>query len=267
MLWRMGESLGGNRFDEECGDEMEGSEVIGVSLRSKPGKLREDRSDEVFGYFDVCEAYDETKEVVYVNVIKEDEYEEIVVQPQEPCFCETVVRFVDEKPSYKGTEKVAYCVQEGEIVRVESPRDIVRYAVNHTDVSSLVVQCFPEIVENSVQCVAYVLTRWTKREPELSLDHIPRYFHVQPTSKCVDIWEYLCRVFHIHSSSVELLYLDPYSSLDSPRADWERLPLNSKTLDDCSLEDLFYEDMDDSIEEMDEFDHPPCFAISFSCVC
>lgn len=261
MLWRVSQSLGENRFDEECGDEMEGNEVIGVSLRSKPGKLWDDRNDEVFGYYDVCEAYDSSKEVVYVNVIKEDEFEELAVQPDEPCFCETVVRFVDEKPSYRGTEKVAYCVQEGEIVRVESPRDIVRYGVNHTDVSSLVVQCFPQIVENSVQCVAYVLGRLTKNGLELSLDHIPRYFFVQPTSTSLDIWEYLCRVFHLPSSSGEFLYLDPYSPLDSPHAEWERILLDSKALGDCSLEGLFGEDTEDSTEEMDEVDHPPCFAI------
>ena len=67
MLWRVSQSLGENRFDEECGDEMEGNEVIGVSLRSKPEKLWDDRNDEVFGYYDVCEAYDSSKEVVYVK--------------------------------------------------------------------------------------------------------------------------------------------------------------------------------------------------------
>lgn len=255
ILWRAMHSLGRGHFDVQCGNELSEDALIRNVLQFGPVGISDLKEGEVFVYYDVCEDLLDNHEQLYVNVITDDEYQEITIQVDDHCTCESVLAAVDNLPRYHGYEKYCFCMEHGLLAVEEESLSIVRYGVKYQTVSQLCVQCIARHPTNGIKCYGCVINRWKKDgRPGYSNQNIPRIFFVCGDDTYEWIQKYLASVFHLEEERTVLMYLNGYTRAFAPRRDWVVIESMKEKISDNPVEGLLE-------MEQEEWLHSPVFCL------
>lgn len=270
--WRVRYVLGSSHFDEECGNELRGKNEIGRELLGRPLGVGDIEKGELWAFYSVVESdvneeeemeemeeMGEEPDMLFVNVIEDEHYKEIILPTSEPPTCKDVLKAVDSLPAYHGKEKVCFCMEHGKIAMEEEASSIVRYGLKYQAVSQLCVQCITHHPPKGIKCFSYVIERWERdSRPSFSHHHIPRVFYVQEEDTYQQIKEYLVRVFGAEGRRVNLLYLPCYLKTSSCRKDWVTIETLNQTLGRNPVDGLLEDDL---IESEGDYLHCPIFCL------
>ena len=277
-FWRVKHALGASHFEEECGNELCEEDEIGRELSARPLGVGDVDEGELWAFYnvfkpDVDESQREMEEeerderdMIYVNVIEDEKYEELLLPSSEIPRCEDVLKAVDSLPAYQGKELVCFCMEHGIAVKEETPLSIVRYGMKYQTVSQLCVQCITNHPSGAIKCFGCVVKRWKKDgRPSYSDRHIPRIFYIQKSDTYQQIKDYLMRVFNVQDRKVDLLYLSCYSAIYSSRKEWVSIETLDQVVSKNPVEGLFFDDDDDDDDDEsmshEEYLHQPVFCL------
>ena len=255
IFWRVMHTLNSRGTDLQCGNELNEDDLIQFVLQFGPIGILDLHEGELFVYYDVCENLLDNHEQLYVNVIKDDEYQEITIQVDNHCTCKSVVTALNKMPVYYGYEKLCFCLEHGLIVREEDPTNFVRYGVKYHSVSQLCVQCIERQPFRNLKCYGYVIQRWKKDgRPEYSTQIIPRIFFVGNDDTYEWIQAYLTIVFHLEGERTILMYLSSFTPASAPRREWIVIDSKEEMIGDDPVEGLLDADQDKGL-------HSPMFCL------
>ena len=218
----------GGFIDSLGGDEVEDETPVELALRWKPEEVSPD-SSELFLLYDVIPNRNYDCEVIYVNLLKDHNYQEIPIQLSEICTCKNVLDSIHRLPEWAEKELICYCAENGWIRCVHHPEDIVRYGciVHHR--SFLCVSEKKRCKDCEIQCEIVVLKGWNSDSPVYSSEFLPRILPISLNATYQEIINGLKNVFQLKRVS-SFFYLDPKEARTAPKEKWIQIDLLEQTL-------------------------------------
>lgn len=242
-------------FDHQCGNEIDDSDSFSM-MENRP-KYIETRNDELFCYFSVMENRDVNKDVLFVSVIDDDEYQEITIQTDGDFSYEFIENQVSSYCHWSSESIIGYCVEEGRITEEHNQMDSCLYAMKYQLNSQFCMTKNELSNETSIKCYCYLIEGWNEdRVPILSLSHIPRIFFISPKASYKSMFDHLCCVYGVNREDlIGYYFLDPYTRLLEEESCWTRIANTDVSIEENPVDDSLLEGWDE------DWVHPPVFAM------
>ena len=249
----------GEVFDYQCGNEIENEEEeeeISQLLKKKPLYLST-MENELFCYYDLIEGRDVSKDILYVNLLQDNQFEELCIQTDNQYDFTYILEQVNQKPTWRDIPKIGYCVEEGRITEEHSLSSICGYTMKYQCSSQCYICKDPIISETPIKCYLYLIEGWNEAgKPVFSLNHIPRISAVSLQSNYNELFKYMMNIFKVNRNQVlSFYYLSPDQWIYSEKNDWQELRSEEISFEELPPEKKWITGWED------EWEHPPIFAL------
>ena len=246
------QSRDGSVFDWQCGNELEGEEEHIVDLLPYRPSYLDCTKSELFCFFDVVEALDPQKDILFINTLFNHRFEELVLQTDDYTF-ESILKSVPQLSNRSSL--IGYCVEEGRITEEHSSQSRCLYARKYQCSSQLYITEDRYSDETPLKSYGYVIVGWDESKvPILALNFVPRILFASMSWTYDTLFSVLIKECGINREDIIGYYfLNPYESIFSEERVWEPI---------VELQSI----IGDRVEELEdnEWSHPPIFAIYLS---
>lgn len=235
----------GETFDYQCGDEVEDEEACELVLPWGPIKSSPPTSD-LFLYYDVIPERDYFSEILYVNLVTDHDYQEVIVQLLDDCTCEELIKEIRKLPKWSGKEVYCYCVEEGHVTCYHTSADIPRYGCVVQHRSCLCVCERRCCKEEEVECEVAVLRGWCHGRPVYSRDHIPRVIPIYVGGTYQEIVDRLLHVFG-EKEGCDLYYLESGEDRNASVDRWIHIKRFDQQIRENPCDEKLFDSQDDNL--------------------
>ena len=248
----------GSDFDPFCGNEVTSASFVSCeeAFQRKP-RFVDSGSDACFVYYEVVPHYTEDMNVYYVNLVKENSFQEQIFLMKDDCDCGTLVNEVGKLPGWNGLPLTCYSIDEGTFFDIQEESFTPSFAMKYQRYAQLCIAPRVEVTEGSVLCCCAVINEWQEKEgAAFSPHHIPRLLAVSVNESYSFLFERLRTLFELTGEECELVFLDSYTELCEERNQWIFVRKLGQTIAQNPVDEELV-----SEEEDEDSLHPPFFAL------